>query len=82
MMIIGVDYHPAFRRLHFLWKRPVSVVNKHSDGEAERFYPSLQRRNSRAVGMEHGYSRWFRATAGRVGVRGMDGQSRGIKAKQ
>ena len=28
MMIIGVDYHPSFKRLHFGWKRRVSVVNK------------------------------------------------------
>ncbi len=28
MMLIGVDYHRAFRQLHFLWKRPVSVVSR------------------------------------------------------
>jgi hypothetical protein len=28
MLLIGVDYHPSFRRLHFLTKRLVSVVNR------------------------------------------------------
>jgi len=26
-MLIGVDYHRAFSKLHFLKERPVSVVN-------------------------------------------------------
>ena len=27
MMIIGVDYHPSFQQIAFLWKRLVSMVN-------------------------------------------------------
>jgi hypothetical protein len=27
MMILGVDYHPSFQQIAFLWKRLVSVVN-------------------------------------------------------
>jgi hypothetical protein len=27
MMLIGVDYHPSFQQVAFLWKRLVSTVN-------------------------------------------------------
>jgi len=27
MMILGVDYHPSFQQMLFLWKRLASAVN-------------------------------------------------------
>ena len=42
MMFIGVDYHPSFQTIAFFMEETGEYGErelKHSDGEAERFYP-------------------------------------------
>jgi tRNA splicing endonuclease len=83
MMIIGVDYHPSFQAIAFLFEETGECGEQelnHSDGQAEKFYRDLKERGICVrVGMEGGYRIFtlVRATASRVGVRGMDGRSRG-----
>jgi hypothetical protein len=80
MMIIGVDYHPSFQTIAFLMEETGECGDQelnHSDGQAEKFYPDLKQRGICVqVGMEAIFP-LVRATAGGVGVRGMDGRSRG-----
>jgi hypothetical protein len=64
MIILGVDYHPSVQQVAFLdtetGETGVRRLN-HSDGEAERFYRDLQRRQAKVrVGIEAtGHARWF-----------------------
>jgi transposase len=64
MILIGVDYHPSVQQVACVdtetgetWERRLN----HSDGEAERFYRDLERRQVRVrVGIEAtGHARWF-----------------------
>jgi len=64
MIIVGVDYHPSVQQVAFLDTETGETGERrlnHSDGEAERFYRDLQRRQfSVRVGMEAtGHARWF-----------------------
>jgi transposase len=64
MLIIGVDYHPSDQYIAFADTETGECGERrlnHSDGEAEKFYRSLQSRAASVrVGMEAtGYSRWF-----------------------
>jgi hypothetical protein len=52
MMIIGVDYHPISQTIAFLTEETGECGEQelnHSDGEVERFYRELQRRESACV---------------------------------
>ena len=74
MMIIGVDYHPSFQAIAFLFEETGECGEQelnHSDGQAEKFYRDLKERGISVI------FTLVRATAGRAGVRGMDGRSRG-----
>ena len=88
MIIIGVDYHPSFQKIAFLWIRKlVSMVNgelNHSDGEAEKFYRELKQRGiSVRVGMEAtGYSRWFERLLAELGFEVWIGDAAEIKTKR
>jgi hypothetical protein len=47
MIIVGVDYHPSVQQVAFLDTETGETGERrlnHSDGEAERFYRDLQRR--------------------------------------
>jgi transposase len=64
MIIVGVDYHPSVQQVAFLDTETGETGERrlnHSDGEAERFYRDLQRRQVKVrVGMEAtGHARWF-----------------------
>lgn len=64
MIIVGVDYHPSVQQVAFLDTETGETGERrlnHSDGEAERFYRDLQRRQVRVrAGMEAtGHARWF-----------------------
>src|SRR5258705_5281601 len=64
MIIIGVDYHPSVQQVAFLDTETGETGERrlnHSDGEAERFYRDLQRRQVKLrVGIEAtGHARWF-----------------------
>ena len=55
MIIVGVDYHPSVQQVAFLDTETGETGERrlnHSDGEAERFYRDLQRRQVKVrVGM-------------------------------
>jgi transposase len=73
MMLIGVDYHPGFQTIAFFVGETGECGEQelnHSDGEVERFYRDLQRRETRVrVGMEAtGYSRWFERLLAELGL--------------
>jgi hypothetical protein len=62
--IVGVDYHPSVQQVAFLDTETGETGERrlnHSDGEAERFYRDLQRRQVKVrVGIEAtGHARWF-----------------------
>lgn len=64
MIIIGVDYHPSVQQVAYLDTQTGETGERrlnHSDGEAERFYRDLERRQVVVrVGMEAtGHARWF-----------------------
>ena len=64
MIILGVDYHPSVQQVAFLDTETGETGERrlnHSDGEAERFYRDLQRRQVKVrVGIEAtGHARWF-----------------------
>jgi transposase len=64
MIIVGVDYHPSVQQVAFLDTETGETCERrlnHSDGEAERFYRDLQRRQVKVrVGIEAtGHARWF-----------------------
>jgi len=64
MIIVGVDYHPSVQQVAFLDTETGETGERrlnHSDGEAERFYRDLQRRQVKVrVGIEAtGHARWF-----------------------
>ena len=64
MIIVGVDYHPSVQQVAFLDTETGETGERrlnHSDGEAERFYCDLQRRQVKVrVGIEAtGHARWF-----------------------
>jgi len=84
MMIMGVDYHPSFQQIAFLFEengecgeRPLN----HSDGEAENFYRDLKARGiSVRVGMETtGYSRWCERLLAELGFEVWIGDAAEIK---
>ena len=64
MIIVGVDYHPSVQQVAFLDTETGEIGERrlsHSDGEAERFYRDLQRKQVKVrVGIEAtGHARWF-----------------------
>ena len=64
MIIVGVDYPPSVQQVAFLDTETGETGERrlnHSDGEAERFYRDLQRRQVKVrVGKEAtGHARWF-----------------------
>jgi transposase len=64
MILVGVDYHPSVQQVAFLDTETGEIAERrlnHSDGEAERFYRDLERRQVRVrVGIEAtGHARWF-----------------------
>ena len=64
MIIVGVDYHPSVQQVAFLDTETGETGERrlnHRDGEAERFYRDLQRRQVKVrVGIEAtGHARWF-----------------------
>src|ERR1700716_851090 len=64
MIIVGVDYHPSVQQVAFFDTETGETGERrlnHSDGEAERFYRDLQRRQVKVlVGIEAtGHARWF-----------------------
>jgi transposase len=64
MIIIGVDYHPSVQQIAYVDTETGETCERrlnHSDGEAERFYRALERRQvSVRVGIEAtGHARWF-----------------------
>jgi transposase len=73
MLIIGVDYHPSDQSIAFADTETGECGERrlnHSDGEAEKFYRSLQSRAASVrVGMEAtGYSRWFERLLAELGI--------------
>ena len=63
MIIIGVDYHPSVQQIAYVDTETGETCERrlnHSDGEAERFYRDLQRRQVKVrVGIEAtGHVRW------------------------
>jgi transposase len=64
MIIVGVDHHPSVQQVAFLDTETGETGERrlnHSDGEAERFYRDLQRRQVKVrVRIEAtGHARWF-----------------------
>jgi hypothetical protein len=64
MILIGVDYHPSVQQVAYVDTETGETCERrlnHSDGEAERFYRDLERRQvSVRVGIEAtGRARWF-----------------------
>ena len=64
MILIGVDYHPSVQQVAYVDTETGETCERrlnHSDGEAERFYRDLERRQVRVrVGIEAtGHARWF-----------------------
>src|SRR5258705_10189986 len=64
MIIIGVDFHPSVQQVAYVDTETGETCERrlnHSDGEAERFYRDLERRQVRVrVGIEAtGHARWF-----------------------
>jgi transposase len=64
MILIGVDYHPSVQQVAYVDTETGDICERrlnHSDGEAERFYRDLERRQVRVrVGIEAtGHARWF-----------------------
>ena len=59
MIIVGVDYHPSVQQVAFFDTETGETGERrlsHSDGEAERFYRDLQRRQvkvARATARRH-----------------------------
>src|SRR6516162_3377378 len=87
MMIIGVDYHPSFQTIAFLIEETGECGEqelKHSDGQAEKLYRDLKKREvSVRVGMEAtGYSRWFERLLAELGFELWIGDPAQIKAKR
>ena len=90
MIIVGVDYHPSVQQVAFLDTETGETGERrlnHSDGEAERFYRDLQRRQcSVRVGMEAtGHARWFERLLAELKVRAVDwgsGQDQGSTGTQ
>ena len=87
MYIIGVDYHPSFQQIAFLDQETGECGERrlnHSDGEAEKFYRELQRKESAYVwGLEAtGYSRWFERLLVELGIEVWIGNAAEIKAKR
>jgi transposase len=87
MMIIGVDYHPSFQQIAFLDQATGECGERrlnHGDGEAEKFYRDLRRRESSVrVGLEAtGYSRWFERLLTELGIEVWIGDAAEIKTKR
>ena len=87
MMIIGVDYHPGFQQIAFLFKETGECGERrlnHSDGEAENFYRDLKARGiSVRVGMETtGFSRWFERLLAELGFEVWIGDAAEIKTRR
>jgi transposase len=64
MILIGVDYHPSVQQVAYVDTETGETCERrlnHNDGEAERFYRDLERRQVRVrVGIEAtGHARWF-----------------------
>jgi transposase len=64
MILIGVDYHPSVQQVAYVDTETGETCERrlnHSDGEAERFYRDLERRQvSVRVGIEAtGHARWL-----------------------
>jgi transposase len=64
MILVGVDYHPSVQQVAYVDTETGETCERrlnHSDGEAERFYRDLERRQVRVrVGIEAtGHARWF-----------------------
>ena len=64
MILIGVDFHPSVQQVAYVDTETGETCERrlnHSDGEAERFYRDLERRQVRVrVGIEAtGHARWF-----------------------
>jgi transposase len=64
MILIGVDYHPSVQQVAYVDTETGEICERrlnHGDGEAERFYRDLERRQvSVRVGIEAtGHARWF-----------------------
>ena len=87
MYLIGVDYHPSFQTIAFLIEETGECGEQelnHSDGQAEKFYRDLKKREvSVRVGMEAtGYSRWFERLLAELGFELWIGDPAQIKAKR
>ena len=87
MMLIGVDYHPSFQTIAFLFEETGEYEERelnHSDGQAEKFYRDLKQRGmSVRVGMEAtGHSRWFERLLAELGFELWIGDPAEIKAKR
>ena len=71
MIIIGCDLHTRFQQIAMLDTETGEVVEKrleHEDGEARRFYQSLE--PPALVGIEStGYTLWFAEMLQRAGAR-------------
>jgi hypothetical protein len=64
MILVGVDYHPSVQQVAYVDTETGETCElrlNQSDGEAERFYRDLERRQiSVRVGIEAtGHARWF-----------------------
>jgi transposase len=92
MIVVGVDYHPSVQQVAFLDTERGETGERrlsHSDGEAERFYRDLQRRQVKVrVGIEAtGHARWFERLLAElkfelwIGGSGQDQGSSGTQAK-
>lgn len=87
MIIIGVDYHPSFQQIAFLDKETGEYGERqlnHKEGEAERFYRDLKRREVDVrVGIEAtGYARWFERLVAELGYELWIGDPAQIKTKR
>jgi len=87
MMIIGVDYHPSDQYIAFTDTETGECGERrlnHSDGEAEKFYRGLARREvSVRVGMEAtGYSRWFERLLAELSIEVWIGDAAEIKTRR
>jgi transposase len=87
MMIIGVDYHPGFQQIAFLFEETGECGERrlnHSDGEAENFYRDLKARgiSVRADMETTGFSRWFERLLAELGFEVWIGDAAEIKANR
>jgi transposase len=87
MMIVGVDCHPSFQTIAFLFEETGECGEQelnHSEGQAEKFYRELKQRGICVrVGIEAtGYSRWFERQLAGLGFKVWIGDPAEIKAKR